>query len=77
MSATQTFASTGEDAISRSIDVQTQETPKHDSDEFNLYYEVERTAGLIEEGDYKRVRRPNMFPSALLIHYLDSLAISG
>ena len=55
MSATQTFASTGEDAISRSIDVQTQETPKHDSDEFNLYYEIERTARLIEEGDYKRV----------------------
>ena len=62
MSATQTFASTGEDAISRSIDIQTQETPKHESDEFNLYYEVERTAGLIEEGDYKRVRRLGYVP---------------
>jgi hypothetical protein len=54
--AAQTFANTGEDVISQSIDLKSAETPKHGTKEFENFYDIERTARAIEDGDYKRVR---------------------
>ena len=48
------FSTSGEDVIARGIDVNQEEVPVgQDLDE---YYDIERTVGAIEEGDYKRVR---------------------
>ena len=53
MSGTQAFSSAAEDAITRTSDVIPEKTPAVGLNEFLEYYEVERTARLIEEGSYK------------------------
>ncbi|KAH8109767.1 diphthamide biosynthesis protein [Phellopilus nigrolimitatus] len=58
--ATQPFSASGEDVIYKPVDVLLEETPIPGSRRFETYYELERTARLIEEGDYKR------FPDELL-----------
>ena len=60
MSAEQTaFSASGEDAITRVIDVHTEEVALKD-EHFDEFYEIARTAEEIIKGDYKRVRS---FPS--------------
>ena len=55
---TTTFAASGEDAITRTIDVQLDATVNQLSpSEFDNFYEIERTAAEIAGGDYKRVMR--------------------
>lgn len=53
------FSASGEDAITRVIDVHTEEVPFND-EHFDEFYEIARTAEEIIKGDYKRVRS---FPS--------------
>lgn len=48
------FSASGEDAITRTIDVQIDETASS-SREFGTFYEIERTANEIVSGDFKRV----------------------
>jgi diphthamide biosynthesis protein 2 len=51
------FSTSGEDAITRTIDVKIDTTANQLAlTEFDDYYEIERTAGEIVKGDYKRVR---------------------
>jgi diphthamide biosynthesis protein 2 len=52
-----TFSTSGEDAIKRTIDVQIDETTDllSSSEEFDAFYEIERTANEIVGGDFKRV----------------------
>lgn len=60
MSTAETFSSSGQDVINRSIDVHKEEsdTPSHvrDPEAFEDYYEIEQTVRFIEDGNYKRVR---------------------
>lgn len=50
------FSTSGEDAITRTIDVKVDTTADQlASSEFDQFYEIERTAGELIEGDYKRV----------------------
>lgn len=57
MTESQTFSASGEEAISRAVNapILMQETPVPESSEFALYYELERTAQIINESDFKRV----------------------
>ncbi|KAI5121354.1 hypothetical protein M0805_000662 [Coniferiporia weirii] len=64
MSATQTFSASGEDAISRPVEITSENTPASGSSRFDTYYEISRTVQLIEEGDYKRIAL--QFPDELL-----------
>lgn len=51
------FSTSGEDAITRTINVEADETAdKLAEDEFDEFYEIERTVEEIVKGDYKRVR---------------------
>ncbi|KAJ3967602.1 hypothetical protein EV361DRAFT_807008 [Lentinula raphanica] len=60
------FSSSGEEVISRAIDVEVDDTADQlkSSAEFNAVYEIERTAKEIEEGNFKRVAL--QFPDELL-----------
>ncbi|KAJ3764206.1 putative diphthamide synthesis protein-domain-containing protein [Lentinula raphanica] len=60
------FSSSGEEVISRAIDVEVDDTADQlkSSAEFNAFYEIERTAKEIEEGNFKRVAL--QFPDELL-----------
>ncbi|KAK7022945.1 Diphthamide biosynthesis protein 2 [Paramarasmius palmivorus] len=59
------FSTSGEEAIKRTIEVKIDETADHLSSEgFDEFYEIDRTAKEIEEGDYKRVAL--QFPDELL-----------
>lgn len=50
------FSTAGEDAISRTIDVQLDTTAEQLSpQEFERFYEIERVVEEIVRGDYKRV----------------------
>lgn len=51
------FSTSGEDAISRTIAVEKDETIEHFSSlaEFEEYYEIQRTADIISKGKYQRV----------------------
>lgn len=49
------FSASGEDVIVRHIEVYSEETPTSSSSEFDAYYEINKTAGWIAEGGYKRV----------------------
>jgi hypothetical protein len=50
------FSTSGEDAITRSLDVDLDQTAKDLSlEEFNDFYDIERTAKEIINGDYKKV----------------------
>lgn len=51
------FSSSGEDAIARTLDVEVDKTADNlkDSAEFDAFYEIERIAREIEQGDFKRV----------------------
>lgn len=49
------FSTSGEDALTKTVAVRPEDTPVPGSDEFEEYYELERTAREIEEGDYHRV----------------------
>ena len=51
------FSTSGEDAIKRTIDVKIDETADRlsSSYEFDLFYEIDRTADEIIKGDFKRV----------------------
>lgn len=57
------FAASGEEAITRSIDV-TSNVSAQRPDFLNVseFYEVERTAEIILKGDYKRVRSSSPSP---------------
>jgi len=56
------FASSGEDVISRSIDVELDRSAANLSqDEFADYYEIDRTVEEIVRGDYKRVSTVGCF----------------
>jgi diphthamide biosynthesis protein 2 len=56
--STTTFSPTGEDAITRAIDVQVDEAEILDplTPAFDEFYEISRTAKEIIDGGYKRVR---------------------
>lgn len=77
MATVQSFSASGEDVINRTIDVYTSETPKPGTEDFALYYEVERTLKLIEDGDYKRVRFSELAASSSLRICADSSAVPG
>ncbi|KLO11785.1 diphthamide biosynthesis protein [Schizopora paradoxa] len=68
MSATETFSSSGEEVINRSIDVHKEdsETPSYARDPgvFEDFYEIDQTVRFIEDGQYKRVTL--QFPDELL-----------
>ncbi|EEB95338.1 hypothetical protein MPER_05702, partial [Moniliophthora perniciosa FA553] len=66
MSAENTaFSTSGEEAIKRTIDVTIDETADHlTSEGFDNFYEIDRTAEEIEQGDFKRVAL--QFPDELL-----------
>ena len=49
------FSSSGQDAITRSLEVSSEKTPCPGTSEFTAYYDIERTVRMIEDGDYKRV----------------------
>lgn len=50
------FSTSGEDAITRTIDVKVDTTADQlASSEFDQFYEIESTARELIEGDYKRV----------------------
>lgn len=53
--ASQAFSNTGEDTISQSLTITSTDTPKPGTKDFEIFYEIERTARAIEEGNYKRV----------------------
>ncbi len=59
MAATETFSSSGQDAIARTIDVREAdlETPSysHNPTAFEYFYEIDGTVRFVENGDYKRV----------------------
>lgn len=57
------FSASGEDVITRVIDVQTEEVPFND-ELFDEFYEITRTAEEIIKGDYKRIAL--QFPDELL-----------
>lgn len=62
------FSSSGEDAITRTLDVEVDETAdnlKHPA-EFDDFYEIERITREIEQGDFKRVRGFSTFISTEL-----------
>ena len=54
--ASQAFSNTGEDAITQSLEVKAAATPRPGTKAFEDFYDIERTALAIEDGDYKRVR---------------------
>lgn len=55
-SETNTFAASGADVITRTIDVDIDTTADQLSqEEFQDFYEIDRTAKEIVQGDYKRV----------------------
>lgn len=60
------FSTSGEDAIKRTIDVKIDETADRlsSSHEFDLFYEIDRTADEIIKGDFKRIAL--QFPDELL-----------
>ncbi|KAJ4490628.1 putative diphthamide synthesis protein-domain-containing protein [Lentinula aciculospora] len=60
------FSASGEEVITQTIDVEVDDTADNlkSSAEFNAFYEIERTAREIEEGDFKRVAL--QFPDELL-----------
>jgi hypothetical protein len=49
------FSSSGEDAISRIIDLEIDETTRLPSSEFEVFYEIKRTANEIVKRNFKRV----------------------
>lgn len=55
--AQNTFSTTGEDAITRTIDVHVDETASQfvSEQDFDDFYEINKTAEDIVKGDYKRV----------------------
>lgn len=56
MVETTTFAASGEEVISRQIHVETDEIPRDLSQqEFEEYFDIERTVAEVLKGDYKRV----------------------
>ncbi|ESK91334.1 diphthamide biosynthesis [Moniliophthora roreri MCA 2997] len=59
------FSTSGEEAIKRTIDVEIDETADHlTSEGFDDFYEIDRTAEEIEQGDFKRIAL--QFPDELL-----------
>ena len=55
--ASNAFSASGEDAIGRHINVETDETADrlNSHQEFEDYYEIDRTVDEIVKGDYRRV----------------------
>ena len=52
-----TISASGEEAISRVIEVNDEDVPRFTKlEEYEAYYEIERTVEQITKGDYKRVR---------------------
>ena len=51
------FSTSGEDAITRTIDLEIDDTPDRSSSshEFDAFYEIERAADEIIKGDFRRV----------------------
>lgn len=60
---TSTFSTSGEDVLTRALDVKSEKTPLPGSPEFAEYYDLERTVREIEEGDYHRVSQQTPFLS--------------
>ena len=57
MAEVTTFSSSGEDAISRTIDLHEEIPVALPQDQFDETYDIPRTVEEIEKGDYKRVGR--------------------
>jgi len=54
---TTSFSASGEEAITRPIDVQPEDIAKKLSpEEFDVFYEIDRTVDEILGGDFKKVR---------------------
>jgi hypothetical protein len=66
MTENSTFSSSGVDAISQSIPVSLDADQLGSASQFEEYYEIERTAGLIFDGGWKRVRRCPLFTLLIL-----------
>lgn len=56
MAETATFSSSGEDAITRTIDLDEDISGPLQQNELEVTYDIVRTAEAIERGDYQRVR---------------------
>lgn len=60
MTTTESFSSSGEDVLHRSIDVEKEDfdapDPISERDAFAEFFDINRTVQQIEEGDYKQVR---------------------
>lgn len=72
------FSSSGEDAITRTLDVEVDQTAdmlKHPA-EFDAFYEIERIAREIEQGDFKRVSGFSNLYINLVDYLLGGLTIS-
>ena len=56
MSDPTTLYASGEEAISRVIEVEDNDSPRFSTiEEFNKYYDIKRTISAIIEGNYRRV----------------------
>lgn len=55
MASATNFSTSGEDVISRTVDLQPEETPAPGTAFFADFYEIARTVQQIEEGDFRRV----------------------
>lgn len=62
------FSTSGENAITRTIDVQAEETVdfRKSPNQFQEFYEIDRTVAEIISGDYKQVRQPTPHRPAYL-----------
>lgn len=57
MAETATFADSGAEAIARQIHVESDEIPQELSqEEFEAYFDIDRTVEIVLKHDYKRVR---------------------
>lgn len=74
---TTSFSASGEDAITRIIDVKPDKTTDNlDPIEFDEFYEIKRTAEEIVKGDYKRVRMLLCYTSCVTKFNADCSTIS-
>lgn len=68
-SASNAFSGSGEDAIGRQIEVEADTTADHlnSHQEFENYYEIDRTVDQIVKGGYQRVSQSNTSRTSLIL----------
>lgn len=68
-----TFSGSGQEAITRTIEVDADESAPHLSspEEFQEFYEIDRTSEEIIRGDFKRVGRKYHFDSLFILFPLN------